>query len=1810
MARNGTAKLGQPPGLPVRPAGVEAPPGRMYVGVSRAPIDAASFLAPISPRTNSGASAGPTPSPSPAPSASAVSWVTGPTLPLLPPRPGTPSFSVSSVTAGTSAGEDEERGGIAPADQQAPPSRVQISHRGSPFSQFSLPPDLAAADLSRAALEDTVEELFFSEEGKGEIHVLVADRIKVPVGAKNKREERTLAIARDWCGAFALLVMSGAKKKLKIEGSYPLLDGFMVECADGSGIPAQFSMAAAAAMALGGTNSPNPMMAAGGSVMGLPLSTGASVMSEVPSDEEDGPPPPPGSLVRFLLNVDDMRWEAEATTRARDRLLRGLQWSFAWMEAHAPTKAARILQRVACVEFASLFDPPSPESQANPDRLLQACLAQPPPTAPPRARLDALTRLRKACVPSLSRTLPWPRSVAHPWLCLVGPPRQRITEGILAAMKPPQSSAQLWRILDCVEQLLKVLTRPPATAASFSERFQRAIAAMGTLEGHIAQRAAELVEDLNAAEAAWVTWQGRQALNDVPFEDWFLAPDKRGQQQPVKDKRMQPFVKYGWKEGTYLAVVMYSTRDRQILVDANGVLPSVCIQEQTPGMLPNGQQHPDMLWALQYGMQDEGDLPVKKEKDLPKEPFRVAFKQGVALLRQRLATRNIGALYDQPIFMPTTNSLVFFTVRGLSEAVRVGAKEKFEWAAGLPLEHLLYQYYMGISKMARLEHLSTHFIKGNRFIETLIQYQTAVADPLPRGVHVALVNFLSDLNGIQVLSRERERWCVPTVLVQRQPITAQEWAWVQSIPLRAKQGLPLVDEGREGKDTFETRFLRAVGQLKSELGLADLGCVYDRELLAVDERDSIFVIPFVAQSESRDLPAGLADQYLWRPLECFEVLHSLVFLPTLYGAYLGRVGALTETLLSLADQDGSRREIEGRLEGLEKMWSPMQWLMRLFAWASSGLQPLVDLSPNQAGRNPYDVVAEVAPLAAAVNTLAILRNAMVEARNRPWDELERAVQRVELTMEQQLRKPEVQAVALHVEDVQPFVPFPGDPEELKASTVPPMESVRVTFGLADLLQPTHTEQAETEIMCDLLVNQLVEDVLVRAVDHPELSAVEDAVRSMVEVVECIDDLVQEVSWQELRRDTEEKLDEDRRRFAEELERLFGQPLPTFDLANDHPPVQVGDSEVILDDLTSPFAASIRALALDFSSLVQAILETTDIADTVVDLAEVVDHVRDLSRTAAQRCRATQRHMHPQPQPSQPPSHPPRNRGHSRKHADLGPRNTDRSEAQPSQVAISLPELVEQHLMQQQQQQQQDQEQPGQEQQMIEAQEEELSAARRTMPSSLGGELAPQSEGQEGLGQSTNAIVTAMHKQRRRQASLARKNRDYLASIRKGGAASPRASKQLPGNMSQRAALLPAPSVQSDEAPLTNRSAASTVQEVCAPGAFSTLCHATAAAPGRTLSETGTKSRPRGIRSKSPSDKQPHGVNISRGFEVRPEDDAEGWVRLMGGDGSICELSRAQGALCRHQMPLPHPGARWECPTLGASTLGLVGAYLAWLLPSPAQRSQLQQLIRAEGLPDEAPLPPQPLPPEVAAVLGSAPGTENELWLLFEAADMLQIPGLLLGCASAAARVAETEPPPKEDMTGASEARLRRALLDCFLMGWEAGALADACAAAQPAVEAFVEDTLWYGRFYNDLERAESDEGPIPDSVTLIARHRGRWKAEYAEVRISSQLVGSVDDLEEEELALWARHLGPAVRHLDLRGVPDGSVLAVVSETCPGLTSIDLTGIRKGLTDDLIAQLVDAAPNLRLLKLTGSNLGPGSEIVGLIPSVAPDLVVQV
>jgi len=67
------------------------------------------------------------------------------------------------------------------------------------------------------------------------------------------------------------------------------------------------------------------------------------------ADEADGAAPPPGSQVRYVLNVDDNRFEAECAVRQRDRLLRGLHFAFTWIEARCRTKA----QRLCLPEFST-----------------------------------------------------------------------------------------------------------------------------------------------------------------------------------------------------------------------------------------------------------------------------------------------------------------------------------------------------------------------------------------------------------------------------------------------------------------------------------------------------------------------------------------------------------------------------------------------------------------------------------------------------------------------------------------------------------------------------------------------------------------------------------------------------------------------------------------------------------------------------------------------------------------------------------------------------------------------------------------------------------------------------------------------------------------------------------------------------------------------------------------------------------------------------------------------------------------------------------------------------------------------------------------------------------------------------------------------------------------------------------------------------------------------------------------------------------------------------------------------------------------
>lgn len=258
--------------------------------------------------------------------------------------------------------------------------------------------------------------------------------------------------------------------------------------------------------------------------------------------------------------------------------------------------------------------------------------------------------------------------------------------------------------------------------------------------------------------------------------------------------------------------------------------------------------------------------------------------------------------------------------------------------------------------------------------------------------------------------------------------------------------------------------------------------------------------------------------------------------------------------------------------------------------------------------------------------------------------------------------------------------------------------------------------------------------------------------------------------------------------------------------------------------------------------------------------------------------------------------------------------------------------------------------------------------------------------------------------------------------------------------------------------------------------------------------------------------------------------------------------------------------------------------------------------------------------EVQAVLTDQHGSASTSDLL-QAANRMQIPPLILLCASRLASVSESSDamPPPTGMLGA-DADIRDFLMRrCVLVSAQrtpaqlAAALVEVTTPPHPLVV----DTLWYSRWWVDYgSQGGSPSGAatalglgsaVPPGAPHFSEHEGRWLQFYAETRVSMFLVGGIDLIEEDEMQFWSSYLGKHVRTLDLRGAGDTCPVALqlAQAACPSVVEIDVTGVQS-VTEELVAELVDRFPELRICHVGATSMTPKCDLVALLPQVAPRL----
>ncbi|KAG9390565.1 hypothetical protein J8273_7916 [Carpediemonas membranifera] len=1174
---------------------------------------------------------------------------------------------------------------VSAMEEEEDKSLVKFANFSLIDAPVDLSPDIQAHALVRTNLANEIEDKLFSVPGLGEMHVLAAEMATIESIGNAPRldtdpDEKAsdawfvspsetafaldtpyaLTVARDWSGAYALFFIDPkAKASAAIHAAVPLLTRF-------------------------------------------------SVVSDEDLETKE--------MHRLELSIDDARFTVTMKAPARAVMCKALAVALHYMYSEG-TVSAKLLTRMTSVDFAqSRLDDNYELTVAQPAPLPPSALEDEVSRiknlpVDQVLRRKALLRVRRIVRNNEARNL-LTTSLAAELEAIAGVHdiggHVAVASNIVTAVE--QLIILPWKHGDAFRgTIASALSRDDPDAPGILERLQTKAASLqpNARSGAEALMAklAQLKAELRALDSLCSLYpsgpSGRPSLAPMSFPPEFHVDELVAAQKGT--------VRTPWEPGLYVAALVLDEADETVLIDSERNLPAVRVTGAEGPMAMGDLTPEDQAWlrasagrdasiaAMADRTGDDGDMRGKLlasltqlTKDLGKD-LGMAYDRVVTMCNPH--GRGRGQQAEDASTQPEHSSpdatvrVIIFTVVENSGVKPEDKKTKRRlakdglgykvsrgtWAGCTETELALYHTYMGVSKNANLDALPAGF-DGIRFIRAAEDYwrlrQPGV--DLPPGVHVARVNLLSDLDGDYVLVDTTSRQLPMYPLAgcigpEFTPMAADMWGWVQAISIHRQREGP--DTALPVDATMEPVRMRAVEKLREAFMVAvqdmiadwgDEGALYDANPVTVDEGQQVQVIPFVHVWTTNTLPAAVRANHVWRPLAAVELdyatRHQTLRLSQ-YRADIARAeDALRQaTVLARNTGDGSAvRLAREALAARQMVWTPMQWLGQLHAWAALGMPSVLDavrrsvVDVNEpapvvlAEANErhlaavggvsnaflFDVITcrvasddgqmalklffaeTVAPLMALYQTYPgskpTDRSLSVPARGAPnsaeaWQLVESVVRSLLGVGEESEPLPSVR------------------PAEQVAMEEPPVEALDVEFTLKELLaKDAFVVTTYDDMRC--VVEEAVETALVQTVDTRIFLEVEATLEDVIDVVSATADLVEDAVWLAVDQQTRASIEQEKAMLDNRMSMLFTQALPDLtDLPDDGdeslPPAP---SALQYADLLTPFTPTVRRLADRLAQLVSISDSVLDVVDTGIELGKVTEMVTDMGRMATEK----------------------------------------------------------------------------------------------------------------------------------------------------------------------------------------------------------------------------------------------------------------------------------------------------------------------------------------------------------------------------------------------------------------------------------------------------------------------------------------------------------------------------------------------------------------------------------------------------------------
>jgi len=438
----------------------------------------------------------------------------------------------------------------------------------------------------------------------------------------------------------------------------------------------------------------------------------------------------------------------------------------------------------------------------------------------------------------------------------------------------------------------------------------------------------------------------------------------------------------------------------QVLVDATSDANLPAVQIMT------GIQITESDWSWLMGLGSA--LPVLPIKTEELGAFRGNFKEAASELRKVMGSDELGAVYDNPITMVNSagqTTIVVAVVKKMADLPSVAGTKAVDFVT---FEDACYKTYdknyapgcvAAEEKGKEFNPFAPNPV-GIRWFKGICLFTKEVTKLPDKGVYLGVFKVYSAPTGFEIMVNEHNRISIPMIFLTETQIEGKDKLWMHGVRVREEYfKIDLLEgkkpnmgwlgpemSGEEGA-TFPEKLWWAIDEAKARLNTESIGSQYDKELVFVDELDSVQLLLFgVLTNDSTDVLPG----HIWVPKEVLEVQNMKYMCPNVLQAMINEMQAkISEYQTIKASQAGGAGDYEEskkQAAALERLKTeietcfldqkPLKWVNRVIMWCADKMPSFAD-SVKRDGLDAPAVVEQAMAKNSEVESIGAARAALI-----------------------------------------------------------------------------------------------------------------------------------------------------------------------------------------------------------------------------------------------------------------------------------------------------------------------------------------------------------------------------------------------------------------------------------------------------------------------------------------------------------------------------------------------------------------------------------------------------------------------------------------------------------------------------------------------------------------------------------------------------------------------------------------------------------------------------------------------------------------